>query len=50
MSRTALEAETGREVQVAVAPLCPPRADEEEGDPFAASVLKNHVLVTRIRL
>ena len=46
----ALEAKTGREVQVAVVPLCPPRADEEEGDPFVVSVLKNHVLVTGIRL
>ena len=43
----ALEAKTGRRVQVAVVPLCPPRADEEEGDPFVASVLKNHVLAYR---
>ena len=45
-----LEAETGREVQVTVVPYYRWERMKEEGDPFVASVLENHMLVTGVRL
>ncbi|NLB00891.1 MAG: nucleotidyltransferase domain-containing protein [Methanomicrobiales archaeon] len=46
----ALEAETGREVQVTVVPYYRWERMKEEGDPFVASVLENHMLVTGVPL
>ena len=46
----ALEAATGREVQVTLIPYYRWERMKEEGDPFAASVLENHMLVTGVRL
>lgn len=46
----ALEAETDREVQVTVVPYYRWEQMKEEGDPFAASVLQNHMLVRGTRL
>ncbi len=37
------EAETGREVQVTVVPYYRWEQMKEEGDPFVASVLENHI-------
>jgi len=41
----ALEAETGREVQVTVVPYYQREQMKEEGNPFVASVLRNHIFV-----
>jgi predicted nucleotidyltransferase len=41
----ALEAETGREVQMTAVPYYRWEQMNEAGDPFVASVLRNHVLV-----
>ncbi len=46
----ALEAETGREVQLTVVPYYRWEQMKEEGDPFVASVLRNHILVAGARL
>jgi predicted nucleotidyltransferase len=46
----ALEAETGREVQLTIVPYYRWERMKEEGDPFVASVLQNHMLVTGARL
>jgi len=46
----ALEAETGREVQLTVVPYYRWEQMKEEGDPFVASVLQNHMLVAGARL
>ncbi len=42
----ALEAETDREVQLTIVPYYRWEQMKEEGDPFVASVLQNHMLVT----
>ncbi|MBP7145270.1 MAG: hypothetical protein KBA44_08705 [Methanoculleus sp.] len=44
------EAKADREVQLTVAPYYRWEQMKEEGDPFAASVLENHMLVTGVRL
>jgi predicted nucleotidyltransferase len=46
----ALEAETGREVQLTVVPYYRWEQMKEEGDPFVTSVLQNHMLVRGARL
>ncbi|NLB01036.1 MAG: hypothetical protein GX837_08785 [Methanomicrobiales archaeon] len=46
----ALEAKTDREVQVTVVPYYRWERMKEEGDPFAASILENHMFVTGSRL
>jgi len=46
----ALEAETDREVQLTVVPYYRWERMKEEGDPFVASVLQNHMLVRGTRL
>ncbi|RXE55374.1 DNA polymerase subunit beta [Methanoculleus taiwanensis] len=47
---SALEQETGREVQVTAVPYYRWEQMKAEGDPFVASVLKNHVLVRGVLL
>jgi len=46
----ALEAKTDREVQLTVVPYYRWERMKEEGDPFVASVLQNHMLVRGTRL
>jgi len=46
----ALEAKTDQEVQLTAVPYCRWEQMKEEGDPFAASVLENHMPVTGVRL
>jgi len=46
----ALEAEADREVQLTVVPYYRWEQMKEEGDPFVASVLQNHMLVRGARL